>query len=555
MLLAGDGGSSGTNIGSKSSSFMTLTEEMTREKRAAARSRASNYTSTSKPPSEPKVLTLSEEMTKEKRAAARSRISTNTTTSKLSGKTEPLTLSEEMTREKREARSRAGRPTSVSQGDTLWEIAQRRLGDGNRWPELRKADGSRFTDKESKGLSVGTQVYLPRGTTPGKIQPVNPVTQARRDAEKAAKIAARDSQIARNANRERNRYVAGEFREIAAQSLQTADRLNKKYLAVAARENADKAVKAARNASGDRNRGASKEFDQIARESRKTATQAQTTYFQSMGLDSSGKPITIKPPASPKPKPKEPEKSWWEKGWDKVKSGTTFVRDRAIDWVKDNTEVNGPTIDSQSVEERDRQLRQNLRRFWRTPPGDVISKPPVIEGPWTKTPQYDREQKQIQNGYTEILSQRLRNVPPYQKLQGPSAKARIPWPFSGLLPGSTDLSFTAGSYEHGVSVTEGKTTAAARNFSAFEVGVKKDLIASGNDVEIGWSPAKGSGGYGGELRHGEDTDGDGRKEYGMKVGGLPFGFSAGFRAEPASIRDTASNVKDSAKDIWNSWIG
>ncbi|WP_414585237.1 LysM peptidoglycan-binding domain-containing protein [Scytonema sp. PCC 10023] len=50
---------------------------------------------------------------------------------------------------------------SLRSGDTLWEVAQKKLGDGTRWRELQKADGSQFTRQEAKHLQVGTQVYLP----------------------------------------------------------------------------------------------------------------------------------------------------------------------------------------------------------------------------------------------------------------------------------------------------------------------------------------------------------------------------------------------------------
>lgn len=50
---------------------------------------------------------------------------------------------------------------SVHAGDTLWEIAQNKLGNGTRWRELHKADGSRFTGQEARHLQVGTRVYLP----------------------------------------------------------------------------------------------------------------------------------------------------------------------------------------------------------------------------------------------------------------------------------------------------------------------------------------------------------------------------------------------------------
>jgi hypothetical protein len=49
----------------------------------------------------------------------------------------------------------------IESGDTLWEIAEEKFGDGNRWKELRKADGTPFTDRDASHLKVGTQVYLP----------------------------------------------------------------------------------------------------------------------------------------------------------------------------------------------------------------------------------------------------------------------------------------------------------------------------------------------------------------------------------------------------------
>jgi hypothetical protein len=171
-----------------------------------------------------------------------------------------------------------------------------------------------------------------------------------------------------------------------------------------------------------------------------------------------------------------------------------------------------------------------------------------------------QQQKQIQNLYTESFSQQLGDLPPYASVQGYSGKVRIPRPFSGLLPGDTNLRLTVGSYEHSVYMSEGNTKIAGHNISLFEIGAKKDLIASGNNVEISWSSKKASEGYGVEFRHGEDTDGDRRKEYGIRVEGvIPWGLDAGFRVEPDYWTDAAStltnNVKDSAKGLWNSWIG
>ena len=49
----------------------------------------------------------------------------------------------------------------VKAGDTLWDIAKAKLGDGSRWTELQKKEGGAFTEKEAHQLHIGTSVYLP----------------------------------------------------------------------------------------------------------------------------------------------------------------------------------------------------------------------------------------------------------------------------------------------------------------------------------------------------------------------------------------------------------
>ena len=70
------------------------------------------------------------------------------------------------------------RQYTVRSGDTLSEIARRELGDGNRWREIKKADGSTFTEAEAKRLQVGMSVYLPvsyqSGTGTPVVSPPNP---------------------------------------------------------------------------------------------------------------------------------------------------------------------------------------------------------------------------------------------------------------------------------------------------------------------------------------------------------------------------------------------
>lgn len=50
---------------------------------------------------------------------------------------------------------------SVESGNTLWQFAQEELGDGSRWTELQKADGSTFSIEESRRLQIGSEVYIP----------------------------------------------------------------------------------------------------------------------------------------------------------------------------------------------------------------------------------------------------------------------------------------------------------------------------------------------------------------------------------------------------------
>jgi LysM repeat protein/F0F1-type ATP synthase membrane subunit b/b' len=66
-----------------------------------------------------------------------------------------------------------GRPYNVRSGDTLWAIAQRELGNGNRWREIKKADGSTFTEAEAQTLWVGQLLYLP-GSAPTGGTPITP---------------------------------------------------------------------------------------------------------------------------------------------------------------------------------------------------------------------------------------------------------------------------------------------------------------------------------------------------------------------------------------------
>jgi len=58
-----------------------------------------------------------------------------------------------------------GRSYTVVAGDTLYLIAQRFLGDGTRWVELTKPDGTSFTEAEAENLQIGQVVCIPGQST------------------------------------------------------------------------------------------------------------------------------------------------------------------------------------------------------------------------------------------------------------------------------------------------------------------------------------------------------------------------------------------------------
>lgn len=64
-----------------------------------------------------------------------------------------------------------GNSYSVKSGDTLFIIAQQQLGDGNRWHEFKKPDGTPFTDADASNLQIGQEICIPNGSTP---PPPNP---------------------------------------------------------------------------------------------------------------------------------------------------------------------------------------------------------------------------------------------------------------------------------------------------------------------------------------------------------------------------------------------
>jgi 3D (Asp-Asp-Asp) domain-containing protein len=58
-----------------------------------------------------------------------------------------------------------GNSYTIKSGDTLFIVAEQQLGDGNRWREILKPDGTPFTDGDASNLQVGQEICIP-GSTP-----------------------------------------------------------------------------------------------------------------------------------------------------------------------------------------------------------------------------------------------------------------------------------------------------------------------------------------------------------------------------------------------------
>ncbi len=58
----------------------------------------------------------------------------------------------------------SGNSYVVKAGETLFIIAQQQLGDGNRWRELKKPDGTPITDADATNLQVGQEICISNGS-------------------------------------------------------------------------------------------------------------------------------------------------------------------------------------------------------------------------------------------------------------------------------------------------------------------------------------------------------------------------------------------------------
>ncbi len=50
----------------------------------------------------------------------------------------------------------------ISRGETLWELAEKYLGSGKRWREIKTEDGQAFTKSSAEVIPIGQKLIIPR---------------------------------------------------------------------------------------------------------------------------------------------------------------------------------------------------------------------------------------------------------------------------------------------------------------------------------------------------------------------------------------------------------
>ncbi|WP_083887201.1 CAP domain-containing protein [Nodosilinea nodulosa] len=64
----------------------------------------------------------------------------------------------------------------VQSGDILFDVAQRELGDGNRWQEISNTNGAQLTEADARNLQIGQEICIPSAVKhpPDSSSPVAP---------------------------------------------------------------------------------------------------------------------------------------------------------------------------------------------------------------------------------------------------------------------------------------------------------------------------------------------------------------------------------------------
>ena len=60
----------------------------------------------------------------------------------------------------------SGNSYIIRPGETLFDVARRLLGDGNRWKEITHPDGARFSESQAKDLQANQEVCIPSSLPP-----------------------------------------------------------------------------------------------------------------------------------------------------------------------------------------------------------------------------------------------------------------------------------------------------------------------------------------------------------------------------------------------------
>ena len=63
---------------------------------------------------------------------------------------------------------------TVEPGEKLWNIAERELGSGARWKELKTPEGKTFTEAGARRLQIGQKLVIPQVKEPVVKPPVTP---------------------------------------------------------------------------------------------------------------------------------------------------------------------------------------------------------------------------------------------------------------------------------------------------------------------------------------------------------------------------------------------
>jgi LysM repeat protein len=202
---------------------------------------------------------------------------------------------------------------TIQIGDTLGGIAQRELGSSSLWTEIKKADGSSFSESEASKLQVGQQVYLPNATRAGSDTATTNKPagwQDYRQDERESSNSSSTSPVQPGRGSAADLPGARKALQQALDSYHNLQKLNKgghfgaelpdlqhEVNIAQLRVNSSEAAKQLQDFDAHptvSNKG--KEREVLRQELQEQASSTYATYMASQGLDSSGQPLKLTPP-------------------------------------------------------------------------------------------------------------------------------------------------------------------------------------------------------------------------------------------------------------------